>query len=305
MSTLTVTNLSGVSSITTSSNVATFGTGVYFLANGSVGIGNSSPTAKLDIAGRTNIAGFLLLGNYGGQFQGLTLQNSDNSGAGETINFIDSQNNLGTADSHMFFGHQTDGGSFITMSTTPPGSRTSDRRVERMRFDPNGSLLLNTTSTSYATAGNSMRWIGSIALMLSKASTADLNQIAFFNPNGLVGYINTSGTTTVYGTSSDYRLKNSVQSMDGGLATIAALKPSTYRWNADGSYGEGFIAHELAEHIPLAVSGEKDAVNEDGSIKPQGVDYSKIVVHLVSAVQELNKKLEEANSRIASLEGKN
>jgi hypothetical protein len=38
--------------------------------------------------------------------------------------------------------------------------------------------------------------------------------------------------------------------------------------------------------------GEKDAVNEDGSIKPQGVDYSKIVVHLVAAIQELTAKIE-------------
>jgi hypothetical protein len=65
----------------------------------------------------------------------------------------------------------------------------------------------------------------------------------------------------------------------------------------DGSDGAGFIAHELAEYIPLAVTGEKDAVNEDGSIRPQGVDYSKIVVHLVAAVQELT-------ARIAALEAK-
>jgi len=38
-------------------------------------------------------------------------------------------------------------------------------------------------------------------------------------------------------------------------------------------------------------------VNDDGSIKPQGVDYSKIVVHLVAAIQELSAK-------VAVLEGK-
>jgi hypothetical protein len=117
-----------------------------------------------------------------------------------------------------------------------------------------------------------------------------------------VGTINTDGFTTGYNTSSDYRLKHDVQSLTGALATIAALKPSTYKWNADDSHGEGFIAHELAEHIPLAVTGEKDAVNEDGSIKPQGVDYSKVVVHLVAAVQELTAKLEAAEARIATME---
>jgi hypothetical protein len=92
-------------------------------------------------------------------------------------------------------------------------------------------------------------------------------------------------------------LKNNIQTMTSGIATINALHPVTYKWNLDGSDGAGFIAHELAEYIPLAVTGEKDAVNEDGSIRPQGVDYSKIVVHLVAAVQELT-------ARIAALEAK-
>jgi hypothetical protein len=117
------------------------------------------------------------------------------------------------------------------------------------------------------------------------------------NPNGEVGTINTSGTTTSYNTNSDYRLKYDVQPMVNGLSTVAALKPVTYKWNADNSYGEGFIAHELQEVIPNAVSGEKDAVNKDGSMNLQGVDYSKVVVHLVAAIQELSAK-------VAALEGK-
>jgi hypothetical protein len=80
--------------------------------------------------------------------------------------------------------------------------------------------------------------------------------------------------------------------MLSGLSTIAALKPSTYKWNADNSPGEGFIAHELQAVIPQAVTGEKDAVNDDGSIKSQGVDYSKIVVHLVAAIQELKAEID-------------
>jgi hypothetical protein len=92
--------------------------------------------------------------------------------------------------------------------------------------------------------------------------------------------------------------------MVSGLSTIAALKPSTYKWNADNSYGEGFIAHELQAVIPLAVSGEKDAINEDGSIKPQGVDYSKVVVHLVAAIQELKADNDAMKERIATLEAK-
>jgi hypothetical protein len=79
--------------------------------------------------------------------------------------------------------------------------------------------------------------------------------------------INTS--TVAYNTSSDYRLKENIATMTGALARIALLNPVTYKWKADGSAGEGFIAHELQAVCPDAVSGDKDAVNEDGSIKPR------------------------------------
>ena len=102
-----------------------------------------------------------------------------------------------------------------------------------------------------------------------------------------VGTIQTTASSTAYNTSSDYRLKESVQPMTGALNRVIALKPSTYKWKVDGSSGEGFIAHELAQVVPLAVTGEKDAVNEDGSIKAQGVDLSKVVPVLVAAIQEI------------------
>jgi hypothetical protein len=85
--------------------------------------------------------------------------------------------------------------------------------------------------------------------------------------------------------------------MTTGLATVSALKPVTYKWNADNSDGEGFIAHELQEVIPHAVTGAKDAIDEDGNPRHQGVDYSKIVVHLVAAIKELE-------ARLAALEAK-
>jgi len=80
--------------------------------------------------------------------------------------------------------------------------------------------------------------------------------------------------------------------MTGALDKVAQLKPVTYKWNSDGSDGQGFIAHELAEVCPDAVSGEKDAVDEDGNPKYQGIDTSFLVATLTAALQELNAKFD-------------
>lgn len=138
-----------------------------------------------------------------------------------------------------------------------------------------------------------------------KAGTNNYCQTFFaYNNASLGGSITTSGTTTTFGTSSDYRLKENVQPMSGALSRIEQLHPVTYNWKADGSLGEGFIAHELQTVIPLSVIGEKDAVTEDGNIAPQQVDYAKLTPILTAAIQELSAKLDAATARIAALEAK-
>jgi hypothetical protein len=112
------------------------------------------------------------------------------------------------------------------------------------------------------------------------------------------GYISTNGTTTSYVTSSDYRLKNTIAPMTGALAKVALLKPCTYKWNADDSAGEGFIAHELAEVVPQCVTGEKDAVDAEGNPQYQGIDTSFLVATLTAAIQEQQAIIESLKARL-------
>lgn len=119
-----------------------------------------------------------------------------------------------------------------------------------------------------------------------------------------IGSITQNGTTAVlYNTTSDYRLKENVQPISGALDRVAKLKPSTYRWKSDGSDGEGFLAHELAEVCPLAVNGEKDAVDAKGDPKYQSIDPSKVVALLTAAVQELTQQVRELKAEVAALKG--
>lgn len=180
----------------------------------------------------------------------------------------------------------------------------SEGGVEAARFDSSGNLLVGTTSSDarfHVAADSSvidvMRWND------TRTGSATANMVIIRRNNATVGSIQTTNVATSYNTSSDYRLKENVQPMTGALAKIAALNPCTYNWKIDGSEGEGFIAHELAEVVPQAVAGEKDAVNEDGSIKPQGIDTSFLVATLTAGLQEAVAMIEELKAKVAALEG--
>jgi hypothetical protein len=132
-------------------------------------------------------------------------------------------------------------------------------------------------------------------------------QIQFWTDNGssrvATGAITSSGATTSYTSASDYRLKDNFAPITGALNIISSLNPVTYTWKSDGSPGHGFIAHELQEVVPDAVVGEKDAVDSDGNIKPQGIDKSYLISYLTAAIQELSAKNAALEARLAALEG--
>jgi hypothetical protein len=151
------------------------------------------------------------------------------------------------------------------------------------------------------TANNSQSDIG-----ISGSGTSTQHRIKFFNTNGQVGAINTSGTATSYNTSSDYRLKENVSYTWDATARLKQLKPARFNFIADAdTIVDGFLAHEVETIIPEAVSGIKDATekytDEDGKeqtrIVPQGIDQSKLVPLLVKTIQELE-------ARITALEAK-
>jgi hypothetical protein len=119
----------------------------------------------------------------------------------------------------------------------------------------------------------------------------------------IVGSISTTATATAYNTSSDARLKHAITALTGALAVVRRLRPVTHLWNADGSRGYGFLAHELQREIPDAVTGEPDAVHDDGSVKPQQVDHSKLVVWLTAALQETLAQVQALTERVAAVEG--
>jgi hypothetical protein len=187
-----------------------------------------------------------------------------------------------------------------------------------MRIDSSGNLRVGTTTSIVSTEKASINAgaAGGYGLCVSTQTTggfsalllrnndgnATSNQVFFIHGNTFVGSITSTASSTGYNTSSDYRLKQNIAPMTGALAKVAQLKPVTYKWKVDGSNGQGFIAHELAEVVPDCVTGEKDAVDADGNIKAQGIDTSFLVATLTAAIQELKATVDAQAVRIATLE---
>ena len=190
--------------------------------------------------------------------------------------------------------------------TAPSGSANAATSLtQAMTLDSSGNLLVGCTSApSASVSGIRLSNPTSIQSIFSTApNTGAYTAIAFFNGNGQVGRIDTSGSSTVYVTSSDYRLKENIAPMTGALDKVALLKPVTYKWKIDGKSGDGFIAHELAEVCSDAVVGEKDAIDKEGEPLYQGIDTSFLVATLTAAIQEQQTLITSLTARITALEG--
>ena len=122
------------------------------------------------------------------------------------------------------------------------------------------------------------------------------------NDNTEEGSIVIGTTNTAFNTSSDYRLKENETSISNPITKLKTLKPYTFNFKKDPDVKvDGFFAHEVFSVVPIAVTGEKDAVKEDGSIEPQGIDQSKLIPLLTAAVQELIGKVEVLETEVAAL----
>lgn len=256
---LTEANPSYTGTLTGGTGVVNLGSGqLYKDASGNVGIGTSSPTS---IAGYKSVTVSSTTGGWlevtNGTVRGV-LQN----GSGDVT--------LETRSAHpLIFGING---------------------AEKARIDIGGNWLVGKTSTDTTSGG---LWLysnltyGRINFVKSTASgTAATPATVFYYNGNSIGGINCTSTATAYSTSSDYRLKHNIQPMQNALAIVAQLKPVTYKWNADDSESQGFIAHELQAVVPECVTGEKDAVDADGNPKYQGIDTSFLVATLTAAIQE-------------------
>jgi hypothetical protein len=260
-----------------------------FDSSGNLGIGTSSPST------------------YGSTQKILAVQ----APSGTVAGYIATVSSDATRSVGMYSGlSSSDTPSLIYVNALRFGSSTTTDGVtgysEKMRIDSSGNLLVGATSTNY---GEQLKitFPNTQGIHLNESTNSSSVNYQYFTKGSTptnVGAIFYNGSVMAYQTTSDYRLKENIAPMTGALAKIAALKPVTYTWKDNQRSGEGFIAHELQENFPDAVSGIKDDVDEDGNPKYQGMDASILIATLTAAIQEQQALITDLTARITALEAK-
>ena len=286
------------------------------LKNAKVGIGTSSPSHKLDVSGtiRANTNDALRISNY--NTIGQTV-----SGAMHIIGHnavVDSSTANKVVAMHtswypsfikMYYNHGITfhtSNSFYSVGDTLL-SGTGANSLERMRIDTSGRFLFNTTtaSTAFTIQGDTTADV----MTVRTGATTNNNVGAIVFRDGASEYcgqivVNGQNNTVGYVTSSDYRLKENVIYDWDATTRLKQLKPSRFNWISDptDTLVDGFLAHEVSNIVPEAVTGEKNGIDEDGNPVYQGIDQAKLVPLLVKAMQEQQTIIDDLKSRVETLE---
>jgi hypothetical protein len=269
-------------------------------SSGNVGIGTSSPSGKLDVNGSIYCDGLQVDGNVVIQQAtgdvSLTLAANENASNREPSFNLKGYNS--SSNPIINFGDNSGYPGKIEYENQDNSMRFYTNSSEAMRIDSSGNLLVNCTSTSKTSDGFRVESNG--IPNVSRGSAGTFMQFYDKTSGSIIGTIqNAGGTSTTYNTTSDYRLKENVSYDFDATTRLKQLKPARFNFIADADTTvDGFLAHEVSDIVPEAITGTKDAVDENGNPEYQGIDQSKLVPLLVKTIQELE-------ARITTLEANN
>ena len=271
-------------------------------SSGNVGIGTTAPSEALVVVGDIALTGEIdgpsdfVVSN--GQGEGIEFSQTNNATYLKTLGIdrvtVNSSGNVGINTTAPSYTLEVNGQTVL-------GGRSGINGAP----DSVASLTVENGSTAGGSNTNILTYASSArrGLTIGATSTSGRVHIEFKNYNGSVGSISTSGSTTYFNTSSDYRLKENLVPVADAADRLASIPVYEFNFIADPDKTvSGFVAHELAEHIPEAVFGAKDGVDEDGNPVMQGVDQSKVVPLLTAALQEALSMISDLTARMEALE---
>jgi hypothetical protein len=241
---------------TGSTGLFSFSDKVAFMG-GNVGIGTTNPSYSLDITGNLRSTGttYLTGGTASTSTTTGTLQVT--GGAGITGNVC--------VGSNIFI--KADGAQSIFITDTP-GTSTGTTSYGRL-FGTGGNVFLD--------------YYGSIQFRNST--------LAGITSTTSYVYANGQISATSFNATSDYRIKSDIQILDGSY-NVDCLHPVTYIHKGLNKREVGFVAHEIQEHYPFLVDGEKD------DEKYQTLNYLGLIGILTKEIQDLKKQNKDFAERL-------
>ena len=198
------------------------------------------------------------------------------------------------------------------------GSGTAGNAIsftQAMTLDASGALIVGTTTAqgekaTFQSSTISSANIGIVQIRSTKAADSgdcllaivkqandDTTSQVFvrFGINGYAqgcGQINANGASqAAFGSFSDYRLKENIESLPSQLSNIMALRPVEFDYKNGSGHQVGFIAQEMEQVYPDAIG-----VGEDEMLTITG--WSKTEARLVKAIQEQQAIIESLKARL-------
>ena len=184
--------------------------------------------------------------------------------------------------------------------------------TERIRVGGTGVFQLGQNTTNTVGYGNTTvgftilpdgRFFSSMGGTFSQINRNTTGAVLSFGYQSTgVGQISIGTSSTGYGTSSDYRLKENEKAITDGITRLKTLKPYRFNFKKEKDLTlDGFFAHEVTA-VPEAIFGTKDEVDSENNPVYQNIDQSKLVPLLTAALQEAVAKIETLESKVAVLE---
>ena len=246
-------------------------------SSGNVGIGDSSPTYRLEVSTGTETADQI----------GFHVRNDNSKGLFIIPTAGDSGYNFNTR-------------SGDTVVTTTQGEHLIVGAKDGAAFRFSGGTS-SSVSGNTITTGNRIG-IGTVFYDSTQqpSEALDINGSARFRAVGATAFfanLNITSDGTLTTATSDIRLKENIEPLTNSLEKLLQLSGVTYSWIGQEGKKIGFIAQEVEKVIPELVF-----TNNNTEDKIKGIHMDNITAVLVEAIKEQQKIIEELKLRISNLE---